>query len=52
MPDLGIEELYRPVPPDQATLEDFAYPVPRIRDLQAAVDPKEVKASGYLHLGW
>ena len=52
VPDLGIEELYRPVPPDQATLEDFAYPVPRIRDLQAAVDPKEVKASGYLHLGW
>ena len=52
LPDLGVEELYRPVPPDQTTLEDFAYAVPRIRDLQQAVDPKEVKASGYLRFAW
>ena len=52
IPDLGVEELYRPVPPDQTTLEDFEYPVPRIRDLQEAVDPKEVKASGYLRFSW
>jgi len=52
VPDLGVEELYRTVPPDQTTLEDFEYPVPRIRGLSEDVDPKEVKASGYLRFSW
>ena len=52
VPDLGVEEMYRPVPPDQTTLEDFEYAVPRIRDLQEDVQPKEVKASGYLRFAW
>ena len=52
VPDLGVEEMYRPVPPDQTTLEDFEYAIPRIRDLQEDVQPKEVKASGYLRFAW
>jgi len=52
VPDMGVEELYRPVPPDQATLEDFAYAVPRIRDLQEAVEPREVRTGGHLRMGW
>ncbi len=52
VPDLGIEEVYRPVPADQTTLEDFASAVPRIADLQEAVEPREVKASGHLRLAW
>ena len=52
VPDLGVEEMYRPVPADQTTLEDFASAVPRITDLQEAVEPKEVKASGYLRFAW
>lgn len=52
VPDLGIEEVYRSVPADQTTLEDFASAVPRIADLQEAVEPREVKASGHLRLAW
>ena len=52
VPDLDVEETYRPVPPDQTTLEDFEHAVPRIRDLQEAVEPREVKGSGHLRLGW
>ncbi|HEY5604982.1 MAG TPA: hypothetical protein VIL45_00500, partial [Thermoplasmata archaeon] len=53
VPDLGIEETYRPVPANQATLEDFAYPAPRIRDLQEGVDSQEVRAAnGYLRFAW
>lgn len=53
VPDLGIEETYRPVPANQATLEDFEYPVPRIRDLQEGIEPREVRAAnGYLRFAW
>ncbi len=53
VPDLGVEELYRPVPANQATLDDYGYALPRIRDLQQAVDPREVRASaGYLRFAW
>ncbi len=52
VPDLDVEETYRPVPPDQTTLEDFEHAVPRIRDLQEAVEPREVRPGGYLRMGW
>ena len=52
VPDMGVEELYRPVRPDQATLDDYAYALPRIRDLQEAIEPREVRASGHLRIEW
>ena len=34
------------------SIEDFEYALPRIRGLSEDVDPKEVKASGYLRFTW
>ena len=51
-PDAGVGEWYRPVPPDQATLDDFATDVPRILGLSSPEPMKEVRATGYLRLAW
>jgi hypothetical protein len=50
--DLGTSEWYRPVPPDQATLDDFASREPRIMALGLADPPKEVRSAGYLRFSW
>ena len=52
VPELDVEELYRPVPANQATLDDYAYALPRIMDLQEGIEPREVRSSGYLRFGW
>jgi len=52
VPDLGVKELYRPVPANQATLDDYAYAAPRIRDLQEAFEPREARAREHLRYGW
>ncbi len=50
--DTGEAQWYRPVPPDQATLDDFAYDVPRLRGLGVLEAPRELRAAGHLRLGW
>ncbi len=50
--DSGASEWFRPVSPNQATLEDFAYEVPRIVDLAAAGPPKALRAAEHLRLAW
>jgi len=50
--DTGTSEWFRPVSPNQATLEDFAYGAPRIVDLAAAGPPKAVRAAEHLRLAW
>ncbi len=52
VPDMGVDELYRPVPASQATLDDYESAVPRIRDLQEAFEPREVRANDHLRFGW
>jgi len=51
-PDADIAEWYRPVPPNQGTLDDFAYETPRILGLASDTQPREVRASEYLRFGW
>ena len=50
--DADVSEWYRPVPPDQATLDDFGTDVPRIVGLTTAETSREIRAAGYLRLGW
>lgn len=53
VPEKGIREVYRPVPPNQATIDDFTYP--RVTITALAVDPKfrEVSArAGHLNIPW
>ena len=50
--DTDVSEWYRPVPADQATLDDFTTDIPRILGLADAETPNEVRAAGYLRLGW
>jgi hypothetical protein len=50
--DTGETQSYRPVPPNQATLDDFAYDVPRLRGLGVLETPRELRVAGHLRLGW
>ena len=50
--DTETSEWYRPVPPDQATLDDFAYEVPRIRGLGIGAPSRAIRSAGHLRLGW
>jgi len=53
LPEKGIKELFRPVPPNQATIDDFADPRVRIADLDLDVNLREVNEhSGYLRVPW
>ncbi len=52
--ETGEQDWFRPVPPNQLTLEDFAHP-PVARMTTVAVDepPRELReTAGYLGLGW
>jgi len=40
------------VPPDQTTLEDFAYAIPRIVDLAAAGPSKAIRNVEHLRMSW
>lgn len=50
--DAAVSEWYRPVPPDQATLDDFGTDIPRILGLTSAEATREVRTAGYLRFGW
>jgi len=50
--DTGEAEWYRPVPPDQTTLDDYAYEVPRIRAFGVLEAPRELQAAGHLRFSW
>ncbi len=50
--DTGESEWYRAVPPDQTTLEDFAYETPRIVDLAAAGPSRAIRNVEHLRMGW
>lgn len=51
--DTGASEWYRPVPPDQATLEDFESREPRIVALGGlGRETKEVRPAGYVRFAW
>lgn len=50
--DTGASEWFRPVRPDQMTLEDYVDARPRIVDLAAAGKPGPIRRAEYLGLGW
>ena len=51
--DAGGAEWYRPVPPDQRTLDDFQDARPRIVDLAAVGEPRPIRAtSEHLRFSW
>jgi Rad51 len=50
--DTGTSEWYRPVRPDQRTLDDYADARPRIIDLAAMGMPREIRGTEYLRFGW
>jgi hypothetical protein len=53
-PETGAQDWFRPVPPNQLTLEDFTHP-PVARMTTMAVDgqPKGLReTAGYLGFGW
>lgn len=50
--DTGESEWYRPVPPNQATLDDYEHKVPRILGLEAASIPREIRVTEHLRLAW
>lgn len=53
VPDKGIRELFRPVPPNQATINDFADQQVRIADVVLDVELSEVKENtGYQRVPW
>lgn len=50
--DTGTAEWYRPVRPDQTTLDDYEDPRPRIVDLATLGVPREIRTAEHLRLGW
>jgi len=51
--ETGETGWFRPVPPNQLTLEDYAHPpVPRIATLAVDEQPKELRGAEALHFGW
>ena len=50
--DTGVSEWYRPVRPDQRTLDDYEDARPRIVDLAAMGPSREIRAAEHLRMGW
>jgi hypothetical protein len=51
--DMDTSEWYRPVPPNQATLDDYESTEPRILGLAQLSDrPKAIRAAGHLRFAW
>jgi len=50
--ETGEKGWFRPVPPNQFTLEDFARGEPRILGMAVDEMPKEVRREGHLSFGW
>ncbi len=51
-PESEEAEWYRPVPPHQRTLDDFAYEEPRITALGLGGGFREVRVADHLQLAW
>ena len=53
LPEKGLKELYKPVPPNQATIDDFASPQVRLAALAVDDEMREVhEHSGHLRVSW
>ena len=50
--DSDASEWYRPVPPDQRTLDDFEDARPRIVDLAAVGEPRPIRAAEHMRFSW
>ena len=50
--DSDASEWYRPVPPDQRTLDDFEDTRPRIVDLAAVGEPRPIRAAEHMRFSW
>ena len=50
--DSDAAEWYRPVPPDQRTLDDFADERPRIVDLAAVGEPRPIRNAEHTRFSW
>ena len=53
LPDRGMKELYCPVPPNQATIDDFSNPQVRVAEASIDVELGEIREnSGHLRIAW
>lgn len=50
--DSDVAEWYRPVPPDQRTLDDFGDARPRIVDLAAISAPRAIRNAEHMRFSW
>lgn len=50
--DSEVAEWYRPVPPDQRTLDDFEDERPRIVDLAAISEPRAIRNAEHMRFSW
>ena len=50
--DSDVAEWYRPVPPDQRTLDDFEDARPRIVDLAAVGEPRPIRTAEHMRFSW
>lgn len=50
--DTGEAHWYRPVPPEQMTIDDFVYEAPRITRLGLLQTPKAVRSAEHLRFTW
>ncbi len=50
--DSDVAEWYRPVPPDQRTLDDFEDEQPRIVDLAAVGQPRAIRNAEHMRFSW
>ncbi len=50
--DADVAEWYRPVPPDQRTLDDFEDEHPRIVDLAAIREPRAIRNAEHMRFSW
>ena len=52
-PETGAQDWFRPVPPNQLTIEDFTHPpIPRITAVAVDQEPKEVRGSQHPNVAW
>ncbi len=50
--DIGVAEWYRPVSPDQRTLDDYEDARPRIVDLAAVGEPRPIRNAEHMRFSW
>ncbi len=50
--DSDVAEWYRPVPPDQRTLDDYEDERPRIVDLAAISEPRAIRNAEHMRFSW